>query len=90
MDDLLVHGLYVFTHPFLFAQHEAVVGIHHQHGVPPQIVLIHLVQHQSQVVVAHAHQGGIFVSNVGGGFVTIFIFAVIGPVQVFAVIVIGV
>ena len=52
-----VHDLVIVRHtalapPVVFAQHEAVVSAYDQHGVFPQIQLIHHVQHPAHALVA--------------------------------------
>ena len=41
-----------------------MVGVDDQHGVLPEIILVHPVQHLAQVVVAHAHHSPVFVDDV--------------------------
>ena len=64
-----VRGLVVPRHarlapPVVFAEQEAVVGDHEQHGVLPHVVPVHEVDHGAEVVVALGQQGCVLIAQV--------------------------
>ena len=63
MGDFVVGGLDVLSHPVVLSQKESVIGIHNQHGIPPQTVPVHGVQHFSEIPVTHRNQGRILLPD---------------------------
>jgi hypothetical protein len=57
-------GSRTLPHQLCSVSVEAVVGVDDQHGVFPEIVLVHPVQHLAQVVIAHAHHSPVLVDDV--------------------------
>ena len=48
----------------MLAQHEAMIRIDNQHGVFPQVILVHHIQHLSQIRITHGHKRPVLIDTV--------------------------
>ena len=90
MGDFVVEGLDALGPPVVLAQQEAVVGADDEERVLPEIEFVHQVEDFAQVGVAHADRRGVFVTGVLDLLRRLGDFVVAGPVEVGAVVVVGV
>jgi hypothetical protein len=74
----------------VFSEEKAVVGIHDEHGFVPQIEFVHEVEDFAQVFVAHADERGVFIAAMAHLFRRLRHIAVVGPIEVGAVVVVGI
>ena len=88
--DLAVKGLDALGPPVVLAEQKAVVGVDDEHGVVPEVVLVHQVEDLAQPGVAHAERGGVFHAHVLDLLGRFLDRAVGRPVKVGAVVVMGV
>jgi len=61
---LVVPGHAHLAPPIVLAKMKTMIGGDNQQGVVPEIQFVHHIQHRTQVMIAHAHQGGVFVAHV--------------------------
>ena len=56
----VVEGLHHLGPPVMLAQQEAMIGADDEHGVVPQVQLVHQIEDLAQIFVAHAQQRCVF------------------------------
>ena len=67
-----------------------MVGADQEHGVVPHLVCVHQVHDLAEVVIAHGDQGGVFVANVFDLVAGFGDRNIIGPVEVGAIVIVGI